>query len=230
MTEHGWHRYFDDNDVSNWSIFRFHETWICQNKDDPKNLRYQKANDVPTKKVELKKQGAAKLLANKAAIAHAKRNQLFADPLNAFLDAWLVTMPICGKRNRGTDIDGFWTLIEYKNLEKAALSKLNCQQVRIHSKGHLLSKTDVDSTPDKQNMHSKIVCYLNAMENLLKYNRVVSDVPPVWTKSLEFYLDNVLRKEGDEFKIAAMEKINGDEGNYFRLYCEKILTDFYNLV
>src|SRR6185369_13687262 len=26
MTKHGWHRYFDDNDVSNWSIRGFHET------------------------------------------------------------------------------------------------------------------------------------------------------------------------------------------------------------
>ena len=29
-----------------------------------------------------------------------------------------------------------------------------------------------------------------------------------------------LQKEGDEFKIAAMEKINGGKGNYFHLYCE----------
>ncbi|CAG8553887.1 12758_t:CDS:10 [Ambispora leptoticha] len=293
MTKHGWHRYFDDNDVSNWSICGFHETWIRQNKDDPKNLRYQKANDALTKSLRLlindceddvKKQGAAaKLLANKAAIAHARRNQLFADPLNAFLDAWLVTMPICGKRNHGSDIDELWTLIESKNLEKAALTKLNCQQnVTIYSSpltdaamtnlsniipestSVLPSKRpfecldsetastrqeankDLDpqpegaktppprfppnkeillSTPDKRDMHSKeIACYLDAMENLLKYNQVVSDVPPVWTKSLESYLRQY------EFKIAAMEKINGDEGNYFRLYCEKILTDFYNLV
>ncbi|CAG8664677.1 1453_t:CDS:2, partial [Paraglomus brasilianum] len=82
-------------------------------------------------------------------------------------------------------------------------------------------------TPNKQNMHGEeVVCsYLDAMENLLKYNQVVSNVPAVWTKSLESYLDNALKKEGEEFKIAVMEKISGDEGNYFRLYCEKILID-----
>src|SRR6266542_5084710 len=72
-----WHRYFDDNDVSNWSIYGFHETWIRQNKDNPRKLRYQKANDVVTKSLrslindcedEVKKQGAAKLLANRASI------------------------------------------------------------------------------------------------------------------------------------------------------------------
>ena len=35
--------------------------------------------------------------------------------------------------------------------------------------------------------------YLDAMENLLKYNQVVSNVPAVWTKSLESYLDNALK-------------------------------------
>ncbi|CAG8627969.1 2190_t:CDS:2, partial [Paraglomus brasilianum] len=145
MTKRGWHRYFNDNDVSNWSVYGFHETWIHQHRDNPKNLCYQKANDTLTKSLcllindcedDMKKQGAAKLLANKLAsillIAHVRRNQLFADPLNAFLDAWLVTMPICmhgSKCNHGSDLDELWIPIECKNLEKAALAKLNCQQV-----------------------------------------------------------------------------------------------------
>lgn len=75
MAQPEWHRYFDDNDVDDWSVLGFHETWIYENKDDLKKLNYQKANDKITKslrslindcKDELKAQKAAKLLANKA--------------------------------------------------------------------------------------------------------------------------------------------------------------------
>ncbi|CAG8457854.1 14421_t:CDS:2 [Funneliformis caledonium] len=111
MTSSEWHRYFDDYDASNWN--------------DPKKLRYQKANDVVTKSLlslindcedDVKNQAAAKLLANKASMAtivNARRNQLFADPLNAFLDAWLCR-----------DVD-----MQYKNLEQLAHTKLNCEQI-----------------------------------------------------------------------------------------------------
>ncbi|CAG8559503.1 16478_t:CDS:2 [Gigaspora rosea] len=95
-------RYFDDNDVNDWSILGFYEAWIHDNKNDIKKLSYQKANDVLTKslrslindcKDEIKIQEATKLLANKAStsctsyVVHARRNQLFAGPLNACLDA-----------------------------------------------------------------------------------------------------------------------------------------------
>ncbi|CAG8789002.1 12165_t:CDS:2 [Cetraspora pellucida] len=102
MTSPKWHRYFDDSDVSDWSILRFHEAWIHENKDEIRRLNYQKANDALTKslrslindcKDEMKMQEAARLLANKAStsctsyVVHARRNQLFAGPLNACLDA-----------------------------------------------------------------------------------------------------------------------------------------------
>ncbi|CAG8462009.1 7408_t:CDS:2 [Cetraspora pellucida] len=75
MTSPKWHRYFDDNDVSDWSILGFHEAWIHENKDEIRRLNYQKANDALTKslrslindcKDEMKMQEAARLLANKA--------------------------------------------------------------------------------------------------------------------------------------------------------------------
>jgi len=45
----GWHRYFDNNDVNNWNVRDFHETWIRENKSDPKKLSYQKASDAMRK-------------------------------------------------------------------------------------------------------------------------------------------------------------------------------------
>ncbi|CAG8844399.1 34209_t:CDS:1, partial [Gigaspora margarita] len=75
MTSPKWHRYFNNNNVNDWSILGFHASWIHENKDDIKTLSYQKANDVFTKslrslinncKDEMKMQKAARLLANKA--------------------------------------------------------------------------------------------------------------------------------------------------------------------
>ncbi|CAG8567173.1 11139_t:CDS:10, partial [Funneliformis mosseae] len=321
------HKYFDDNDVSNWSIYGFHEEWIRHNEDDPKKLRYQKANDTVTKSLrslindcedDVKRQGGCEtsskqgkyvimvesekptvcwssecLLGGVATVVHARRNQLFADPPNACLDAWLVTMPICVLRKDQiyytllnaileVNLDNLWAPIEYKNLEQLARTRLNCEQVdnvtrfssaltgaavknlsnvipestsvipskrpfespnsetastgqetpegaRTPSSGSPPSK-DI-STPNKRDMHNeKVVRYLDAMGSSLNYNRVLSGAPPVWTKSIEMYLNNAFKKEGDEFKTAIMQKIEGDERNYFRLYCEKILIDFYNLV
>ncbi|CAI2166289.1 20677_t:CDS:2 [Funneliformis geosporum] len=93
------------------------------------------------------------------------------------------------------------------------------------------NKEKLLSTPNKRNMHDvEIVRYLDAMENCLKHNRILSDAPPVWTKPLEAYLDNAFKKESDEFKMSIVQEIREDKGNHFRLYCEKILMDFYNLV
>ncbi|CAG8488742.1 4827_t:CDS:2 [Paraglomus occultum] len=72
--------------------------------------------------------------------------------------------------------------------------------------------------------------YLNAMEHSLKQNQVTVQTPSLWTESRSSYIDDVLKKSGDEFKMEIMRKIEGDESNKFRLYCEKVLMDFYNLV
>ncbi|CAI2196622.1 5483_t:CDS:2, partial [Funneliformis geosporum] len=86
-------------------------------------------------------------------------------------------------------------------------------------------------TPNKRQMSDeKIINYLNAMEQSLKQNQVTVQTPSLWTESLSSYIDKVLKKSGDEFKTEIMRKIEGDESNEFRLYCEKVLMDFYNLV
>ncbi|CAB4426900.1 unnamed protein product [Rhizophagus irregularis] len=86
-------------------------------------------------------------------------------------------------------------------------------------------------TPNKRQMSDeKVIQYLNAMEQSLKHNKVTIQTPSLWTESLISYIDNVLKISGDEFKMEIMRKIEGDESNEFRLYCEKILMDFYNLV
>ncbi|CAG8632934.1 1028_t:CDS:10, partial [Paraglomus brasilianum] len=90
---------------------------------------------------------------------------------------------------------------------------------------------DALSTLNKRQMSDeKVIQYLNSMEQSLKYNQVTVQTPSLWTESLKSYINNVLEKPGDEFKMEIMRKIEGDEGNKFRLYCEKILMDFYNLV
>ncbi|CAG8743329.1 14659_t:CDS:2, partial [Funneliformis caledonium] len=48
--------------------------------------------------------------------------------------------------------------------------------------------------------------------------------PPMWTK-IESYLENALKKSREAFKEAIMLKIEGDNENKLRLYCEKILMD-----
>ncbi|KAF0519631.1 hypothetical protein F8M41_016555 [Gigaspora margarita] len=57
-------------------------------------------------------------------------------------------------------------------------------------------------------------------------------IPSVWTEGLEQYFDNALDKTGKKFKLAIQEEIEGGEENVnkFRLYCEKVLMEFFNLV
>ncbi|CAG8461181.1 7503_t:CDS:2 [Paraglomus brasilianum] len=63
-------------------------------------------------------------------------------------------------------------------------------------------------TPNKRQMNNeKIIQYLDAMRQLLKYDRDV----------------------GDDFKSEIMQKIEGED-NRFHLYYEKISIDFYNMV
>ncbi|CAG8675234.1 1552_t:CDS:2, partial [Ambispora gerdemannii] len=85
-------------------------------------------------------------------------------------------------------------------------------------------------TPNKRQMYNdEVIRYLDAMGQSLKYNKVHVQTPPMWTK-IESYLENALKKSGENFKEAIMLKIEGDDENKLRLYCEKILMDFYNLV
>ncbi|CAI2192040.1 9486_t:CDS:2, partial [Funneliformis geosporum] len=106
MTSSEWHRYFDENDASTWSIYGFHEEWI----HDVKN---QATSSKQGKYIIMEKPtvcwSSECLLGGMATKANAKRNQLFADPPNACLDS---------KRNSG-----------YKNLEQLTRTKLNCEQI-----------------------------------------------------------------------------------------------------
>ncbi|CAG8531550.1 8009_t:CDS:2 [Paraglomus occultum] len=52
--------------------------------------------------------------------------------------------------------------------------------------------------------------------------------PAVWTPELEKYLDSTLVKTYEDFKMALQEPFV-DDNNRFRLYCEKVLLDFYHL-
>ncbi|CAJ0630799.1 8800_t:CDS:2, partial [Entrophospora sp. SA101] len=71
-------------------------------------------------------------------------------------------------------------------------------------------RTYKDSNDDDVN-EDNFFWYLDAMRKLLKYDQVVVQRPPVWTESLNTYIDNVLKSE-------IMQKIDGDEYNMFRLY------------
>jgi len=54
--------------------------------------------------------------------------------------------------------------------------------------------------------------------------------PAIWNPVLEGYIDTVLKESGDKFKDVVRNKDIRDIDEPFRLYCEKILSDFYNLV
>ncbi|CAI2177682.1 8744_t:CDS:2 [Funneliformis geosporum] len=54
--------------------------------------------------------------------------------------------------------------------------------------------------------------------------------PAIWNPALEGYIDTTLKESGDKFKDVVRNKDIIDIDEPFRLYCEKILSDFYNLV
>ncbi|CAB4441328.1 unnamed protein product [Rhizophagus irregularis] len=60
-----------------------------------------------------------------------------------------------------------------------------------------------------------------------KFSSVRDINPEIWTPDLEKYIDNVLKKSGKQFKNATLVDVLDD---LFRLYCEKVFLDFYNLV
>ncbi|CAB5197088.1 unnamed protein product [Rhizophagus irregularis] len=60
-----------------------------------------------------------------------------------------------------------------------------------------------------------------------KFSSVRDINPEIWTPDLEKYIDNVLKKSGKQFKNATLVDVPDD---LFRLYCEKVFLDFYNLV
>ncbi|CAG8774256.1 16236_t:CDS:2, partial [Racocetra persica] len=51
--------------------------------------------------------------------------------------------------------------------------------------------------------------------------------PAVWSDALEKYVDTSLKETGKKFKTAIQVEVLNEP---FRLYCEKVLLDFYNLV
>ncbi|CAG8484257.1 11396_t:CDS:10 [Acaulospora morrowiae] len=55
-------------------------------------------------------------------------------------------------------------------------------------------------------------------------------IPSTWTSGLEKYLKDAFNKTEKQFKLVIQEEIIGEDGNKFRLYCEKVLMEFYNLV
>nr|CAG8613196.1 10296_t:CDS:2 [Entrophospora candida] len=253
MANPRWHRYFDDNDVNNWSILGFHETWLCQNKDDPKKLNYQKANDVITKslcslinncKDEMKIQGAAKLLASKAkestvcwssecllgcmaTVVHARRNQLFAGPLNACLDPWLVTTPICV--DNVTRYSCALTSAAVTNLcniipelTPTSPSKRPFESLEpeiINSAQVMGQESNENFNPQPEIMRTPLSTSLDEDTLLHTLN-----APPMWTK-IENYLENALKKSGRDFKKAIMLEIKGDDENKFCLYFASIFDD-----
>ncbi|CAB4408186.1 unnamed protein product [Rhizophagus irregularis] len=94
----------------------------------------------------------------------------------------------------------------------------------------LQNEDSLSHTPNKRKMNDeRIVQYLNSMNQSLKYNQVTVQRPSLWTESLDTYIDNVLKELKDTFKSDIMRNIE-DKDNRFRLYCEKILMDFYNMV
>ncbi|CAG8557479.1 11358_t:CDS:2, partial [Paraglomus occultum] len=54
--------------------------------------------------------------------------------------------------------------------------------------------------------------------------------PAVWTPALEKYLDAIFEETMDNFQTKVQTKLSGDGDERFRLYCEKVLIDFYYLV
>ncbi|RHZ68253.1 hypothetical protein Glove_296g50 [Diversispora epigaea] len=54
--------------------------------------------------------------------------------------------------------------------------------------------------------------------------------PVVWNSALEKYINATLKESGEKFKNAVKNKNYKDIDERFFLYCEKVLTDFCNLV
>ncbi|CAJ0769143.1 1987_t:CDS:10, partial [Entrophospora sp. SA101] len=113
--------------------------------------------------------------------------------------------------------DEFEIVTELGNLDEVQNEESGVKTLSPSSRNY--NEDTIFLTPNKRQMNDgRIVQYLNVMRQLLKHDQVVVQKPSVWTESLNIYIDNV-------FKSEIMQKIDGDENNTFRLYCEKVLMD-----
>ncbi|CAG8462030.1 7409_t:CDS:2 [Cetraspora pellucida] len=73
-------------------------------------------------------------------------------------------------------------------------------------------------TPNKRQMYDEgVIRYLDAMGQSLKYNQIHFWEPSMWAK-VESYLENALKKSGNDFKKAIMLEIEDNDASSFRLY------------
>ncbi|GBC10922.2 hypothetical protein GLOIN_2v1693707 [Rhizophagus irregularis DAOM 181602=DAOM 197198] len=85
---------------------------------------------------------------------------------------------------------------------------------------------DKERSRNQVHIHQQISGIIGA-ELANKFSSVRDINPEIWTPDLEKYIDNVLKKSGKQFKNATLVDVPDD---LFRLYCEKVFLDFYNLV
>nr|CAG8434536.1 6227_t:CDS:10 [Entrophospora candida] len=112
----------------------------------------------------------------------------------------------------------FWAPVTESGYLDVVQNEENGAEILFHSPRNY-NEDAIFLTPNKRQMNNgRIVQYLDAMRKLLKYDQVVVQRPPVWTESLNTYIDNVLKKTGNNFKSEIIQKIDGDENNMFRLY------------
>ncbi|RUS32896.1 hypothetical protein BC938DRAFT_473881 [Jimgerdemannia flammicorona] len=101
------------------------------------------------------------------------------------------------------------------------------------------NKRPLEDEQVQQYSHDATVVFASEMTEELKAKigedlaKEISSVrgknPAVWTPALEKYIDNAL-KACDDFKQAIQIKAPDVGDELFRLYCEKVLIDFFNLV
>nr|CAG8632375.1 10750_t:CDS:10 [Entrophospora candida] len=105
--------------------------------------------------------------------------------------------------------DEFEIVTELGNLDEVQNEESGVKTLSPSSRNY--NEDTIFLTPNKRQMNDgRIVQYLNVMRQLLKHDQVVVQKPS---------------KLRNNFKSEIMQKIDGDENNTFRLYCEKILMD-----
>ncbi|CAG8786139.1 9847_t:CDS:2, partial [Cetraspora pellucida] len=124
-----------------------------------------------------------------------------------------------------------------------------CLQLEFPLKTLIQTPRDISSlmsTPNKRPLEKEVQQYSENISVVCAFGKTASELaleigeecaielfsvrnttPSVWTSDLEEYLDSILKEAGDDFRTRFYVK---KPIELFRLYCDKILIDFYHLV
>ncbi|CAG8790754.1 22764_t:CDS:2, partial [Gigaspora margarita] len=234
----GIHKFFTEESASSWCLESFVNKFI----DEETELNFEQIQEL--------------FLAN---LDHISNQRSVCAPIRAFCLSYIEWMQECAilgnhlrQKRKHKEIAESFVSENAKYVAFQSAFQRPQRETRAQTPPIQSPRSQTPITPNKRMIeHEKVKQYIESIQIVCAFGIDISEleklvgndlvdeissyksrIPSVWTKGLEKYFENALDKAGKNFKLAIQEEIEGGEENEnkFRLYCEKVLMEFYNLV